>query len=207
MSQWFQLSHLQEAFSKFHGRYNDLICPYNLFLGNMRSDMFHINRLAFLDTQILTTVRAAYPVWKWRVWPVDKGCLLLHDTWSHVWYIQRLVYDHSLICMSYTYEIDYCSLFLSFHCIKILVAVQSEGCVVLSVFVCVVVVQMRPENRRHVSQHVWHDKDPSLLRMPRIGENISALYRQRWCLNVNVIRYQFWCCRCAFRYNISLQWW
>jgi hypothetical protein len=29
------------------------------------------------------------------------GCLLLHGTWSHLWYIQRSVYAHSLICISY----------------------------------------------------------------------------------------------------------
>jgi hypothetical protein len=51
-----------------------------------------------------------------RVWPVGRGCLLLHGTWSHLWYIQRSVYAHSLICISYrTNEIDYWSLFLSFH--------------------------------------------------------------------------------------------
>ena len=33
MSQGFQLSHLQGAFRKFYGRYNDLICPCNLSLG------------------------------------------------------------------------------------------------------------------------------------------------------------------------------
>jgi hypothetical protein len=44
MSQGFQLSRLQAAFRKFYGRYNDLICPYNLSLGNMLSDMFHTNR-------------------------------------------------------------------------------------------------------------------------------------------------------------------
>jgi hypothetical protein len=26
-----------------------------------------------------------------RVWPVDRGCFLLHGTWSHLWYIQRSV--------------------------------------------------------------------------------------------------------------------
>jgi hypothetical protein len=35
------------------------------------------------------------------VWPVDRGCLLLHGTWSHLWYIQGSVYTHSLICISY----------------------------------------------------------------------------------------------------------
>jgi hypothetical protein len=44
MSQGLQLSRLQAAFRKFYGRYNDLISPYNLSLGNMLSDMFHTNR-------------------------------------------------------------------------------------------------------------------------------------------------------------------
>jgi hypothetical protein len=43
MSRGFQLSRLQAAFRKFYGRYNDLICPYNLSLGHMLSDMFHTN--------------------------------------------------------------------------------------------------------------------------------------------------------------------
>jgi hypothetical protein len=50
------------------------------------------------------------------VCPVNRGCLLLLGTWSHLWYIQRSVYAHSLICIYYkTYEIEYWSLFLSFH--------------------------------------------------------------------------------------------
>ena len=44
MSQGFQLSRLQAAVRKCYGRYNDLICPYNLYLGHMLSDMFHTNR-------------------------------------------------------------------------------------------------------------------------------------------------------------------
>jgi hypothetical protein len=70
-------------------------------------------------TLILTTVHIVYLIWKkgsWRVWSIDRGCLLLHGTWSHLWHIQRSVYAHSLICISYwTYEIEYCSLFLTFH--------------------------------------------------------------------------------------------
>jgi hypothetical protein len=34
---------LQAALRKSYGRYNDLICPYNLSLGHMLSDMFHTN--------------------------------------------------------------------------------------------------------------------------------------------------------------------
>jgi hypothetical protein len=37
MSQGFQLSRLQAAFRKFYGRYNDLICSYNLCLGHILS--------------------------------------------------------------------------------------------------------------------------------------------------------------------------
>jgi hypothetical protein len=44
MSQGFQMFRLQAAFRKFDGRYNDLIFPYNLYLGHMLPDMFHINR-------------------------------------------------------------------------------------------------------------------------------------------------------------------
>jgi hypothetical protein len=62
-----------------------------------------------------TTVCTIYLIWKWgsqRDWPVNRGCLFLHGSWSHLWYIQRSVYAHSLICISDgTYEIDYCSLF------------------------------------------------------------------------------------------------
>jgi hypothetical protein len=43
MSQGFQMSHLQAAFRKVYGRYNDLIHPYNLSLGHMLFDMFHNN--------------------------------------------------------------------------------------------------------------------------------------------------------------------
>jgi hypothetical protein len=58
--------------------------------------------------------------------PVGRGCLLLHGTWSHLWCIQRSVYAHSLICISYrAYEIDYCLLFLSFHA-TILILQQSS---------------------------------------------------------------------------------
>jgi hypothetical protein len=42
------------------------------------------------------------------------NCMLISAIATSI--IQRSVYAHSLICISYwTYEIDYCSLFLSFH--------------------------------------------------------------------------------------------
>jgi hypothetical protein len=43
MSQGFQMSSLRAAFRISNGRYNNLICPYNLSLDHMLSDMFHTN--------------------------------------------------------------------------------------------------------------------------------------------------------------------
>jgi hypothetical protein len=42
-SQEFLKSHLQTAFHKLYSRYNDLVCPYNLHLECMLSDVFHFN--------------------------------------------------------------------------------------------------------------------------------------------------------------------
>jgi hypothetical protein len=70
-------------------------------------------RLPNLDTLVLTKYWFLRLTWGARqVQPVGRGCLLLYGTWSHLWYIQRSVYAHSLICISYTtYAIDNCSLF------------------------------------------------------------------------------------------------
>jgi hypothetical protein len=43
MSQGFLQPRLQAAFRKFYGRYNDLVCQYDLPLGQMLSDVFHTN--------------------------------------------------------------------------------------------------------------------------------------------------------------------
>ena len=43
MLQGFMPSRLKSAFRKFYGRYNDLVCHYNLPLGQMLSDVFHTN--------------------------------------------------------------------------------------------------------------------------------------------------------------------
>jgi hypothetical protein len=54
-------------------------------------------------TLILNVVHTVYLIWKKgsrRVWPINRGCLLLHGTWYHLWYIQRPVHVHSLICIS-----------------------------------------------------------------------------------------------------------
>jgi hypothetical protein len=49
-----------------------------------------------LLTLILTTLHTVYLIWKKgsrRVLSMDRGCLLLHDTWSHLWYIHKSVSD------------------------------------------------------------------------------------------------------------------
>jgi hypothetical protein len=120
MSQGFQMSRLQAAFRKFYGRYNDLVLfTHTTFLWATCCLMCFITIVKLFFTLIFTTVHTVYLIWKkgsrW-VWSIDRGCLLLHGTWSNLWYIQRSVYARSLICISHrTYDIEYCSLFLSFH--------------------------------------------------------------------------------------------
>jgi hypothetical protein len=99
--------------------YNMILFTHATFLWATRCLICFITIVKPFLILILTTVQTVYLVWKKgsrRVWSIDRGCLLLHGIWSHLWYIQRSVYACSLICISYrTYEIEYCSLFLSFH--------------------------------------------------------------------------------------------
>jgi hypothetical protein len=44
MSQGFLQSRLQAALHTFYGRYNDLVCRYNLPLGQILSDVYNTNR-------------------------------------------------------------------------------------------------------------------------------------------------------------------
>jgi hypothetical protein len=93
-----------------------LIADFSVYLTRCTDFNNGLFCLPNLDTLILTT---DFYVWYGVHGGCDRSagrCLLLHGTWSHLWYIQRSVYVHSLICISYRiYEIDYCSLFLSFH--------------------------------------------------------------------------------------------
>jgi hypothetical protein len=91
VSQGFQLSRLQAAFRNF------MVVITILFV--------HTTFL-WATCCLLSFIPIVMPFlthWSWlrRVWPVNRGCLLLLGTWSHLWYIQRSVYAHSLICMSY----------------------------------------------------------------------------------------------------------
>jgi hypothetical protein len=125
MSQGFRQSHLQAAFIKFYGRYNNLNLPIQFFVGPHAVWYVSYQSLIVLDTLILTTVRTIYLTWKWgsgQVWLVDWGCLLLHGTWSHGGYMQRSMYAHSLICIFYrTNEISVIS------CISLIIVQYSGG--------------------------------------------------------------------------------
>ena len=96
--QAFQQSRLMAAFRKYkyRGRYNDLVCPYNLSLRQMLSDMFQDNCLAVLYTEIYYRLLRLPDAWRQlasqRVWPVNRGWLLLLGTWSLLWYIQGSVF-------------------------------------------------------------------------------------------------------------------
>jgi hypothetical protein len=97
----------------FYGYYNDLVCQYNLPLGQALFYVSHAYFQTVLYTLFPTTDCSVSPIWKWCwqwVWPVDKGGLLLLNTWSYictfVWYTQRSVSPHYRIC----------SLCLPFYC-------------------------------------------------------------------------------------------
>jgi hypothetical protein len=45
----------------------------------------------------------------WRVWLVDKRCLLILGTWSHLWYIQRSVYSFFYIAIILSLLVLYCT--------------------------------------------------------------------------------------------------
>jgi hypothetical protein len=55
----------------------------------------------------------------WRVWSMNRGCLLLLGTWSHLRYVcwSMLAHLFYLTCNTYLYfETDYSLISLLFHC-------------------------------------------------------------------------------------------
>jgi hypothetical protein len=93
----FLQSRLMSAFRKFYGRYNYLINNYKLSLSQMLSGIFHTNSYTVIDTLTLTADNFAFMIKKLRsrrVWPVNKGCLLLLGTWPHIRYVRRYVFAH-----------------------------------------------------------------------------------------------------------------
>jgi hypothetical protein len=112
----FQLSRLQAAFHKFYGRYNDLICPYNLSLGHMLSDVsyqslsrswhtdldYGLYRLSNLEIGLTVGVTCQQGILtsKWHLIPP-------------LIYSEVRVRPFSDLYFRRTYEINYCSLFLS----------------------------------------------------------------------------------------------
>ena len=97
-----------------------LICIGNIIIHYMQyailiqlmSDMFQ-NNLSFGRYQMFDYGLFRSPdLDSQRVWPVNRGCLLLLCTWSD----QRVRVCHALIfALFFDNEIDYCSLSLPFH--------------------------------------------------------------------------------------------
>jgi hypothetical protein len=100
--QGYNQSRLKSSFHKFYGRYNDLVCDYKLSLGHMLNDLFHFPfRLSF---PYLTTGNLVYLIstkGPRQVWPVRRGCLLLHGNWSylHIYRGSVLPYTRFCICL------------------------------------------------------------------------------------------------------------
>jgi hypothetical protein len=93
---WHTCFILQAAFCQFYGRYNNLVCQYNLSLGQMLSDMFELsyqllshfwntnldyglNRLPELELGLTVGVTGR------------QGMLTLLGIWSHLWCFQGSV--------------------------------------------------------------------------------------------------------------------
>jgi hypothetical protein len=68
-----------------------ILFTHTTFLRAICSLICFITSVQPFLTLILTTVHTVYLSWKkgsqW-VWSIDRGCLLLHGTWSYLWYIQ-----------------------------------------------------------------------------------------------------------------------
>ena len=111
---FFSLYYMKSSFRKFYGRYNDLVCGYNLSLAHMLNDLFHTICWTVISILALTT---GYPVFlistkgARRVWPVSRGCLLLRGTWSRLCICRRSVLPYTRICnclLDYVYILHHC---------------------------------------------------------------------------------------------------
>jgi hypothetical protein len=63
----------------------------------MLPDIFHTNRSIVFGTLTLTTDNSAFMIMElgsWRVWSINRGCLLFLGTWSHFQYIWGSVLAH-----------------------------------------------------------------------------------------------------------------
>ena len=88
--QGFQQSRLKVTFRKLNGRYKDQVCPYNLSLSNMLSDMFQDSYTLILTNGLLRVQLPDLPDVDYWLETVETGqqCLLLLCTRSHLWCIQ-----------------------------------------------------------------------------------------------------------------------
>jgi hypothetical protein len=107
MLQGFLQSCWISAFRKFYDCYNDLIIyDYKLSLNHCLTFFIPIviPYLAHWLWQRITAF-SIMELGSRRVWPVDRGCLFLLSTWSHLRYIRRSVLAHFfLTCNSYLFR-------------------------------------------------------------------------------------------------------
>jgi hypothetical protein len=87
MLQSYNESHLKSSFQTFYGHSNDLVCHYKLSLAHMLNDLFHTLCWTVVSILALLTGNPVYLISTKdarRVWPVSRGCLLIHSTWSYL---------------------------------------------------------------------------------------------------------------------------
>jgi hypothetical protein len=85
--QGYNESRLKSSFCNFYSRCNDLVCDYKLPLAHMLNDLFHTFCSTVISILALTIGNHLYIIstqGAWRVWPVCRGCSLLHGTWSYL---------------------------------------------------------------------------------------------------------------------------
>jgi hypothetical protein len=81
---------LMLSFGKFYGRNDDFVSDYKLSLATMLNSLFHT--LCHSVVSILTTCNPIYLISNksaWWVWPVSRGSLLFHGTWSYLLFCWR----------------------------------------------------------------------------------------------------------------------
>jgi hypothetical protein len=79
-------------------------------LNHMLYDIFDTNRYTVLGTLTSTVDNSAFIIMElgsWRVWPVDKGCLLLLGTWSHLQYFRGSMVAHLFLSSYLCFETNY----------------------------------------------------------------------------------------------------
>lgn len=105
---------LNSYFCKFNGRYNDHISNCSLPLGRMLTGVFHtncqniINHPMYVYVYVFPTTTRS----KRQLWPVSRGCILLHGTWSYLYdFFYRSVFALVLfVFYLWAFDFEHCAL-------------------------------------------------------------------------------------------------